>query len=156
MNRPCGKRDEKQRNSKALWTIWWDCRKLYIFHQFFVFPHVCKWFLRGCLLRLLSADYFNPGQEAFSDTEVRSSSPLENKSEKTWPHPFPSEPFWVDLQQAKVIADFPTVHPCLQAFTVNFKRLLVRSAGTFSHNSELPRKESFASTSVIPFNFKLI
>ena len=124
--------------------------------NFFVFPHVCKWFLRGCLLRLLSADYFNPGQEAFSDTEVRSSSPLENKSEKTWPHPFPSEPFWVDLQQAKVIADFPTVHPCLQAFTVNFKRLLVRSAVTFSHNSELPRKESFASTSVIPFNFKLI
>lgn len=51
-----------------------------------------------------------------------------------WPHPFPPESSWVDLYQAKVIADFPTDHPCLQAFTVNFKRLLVRLAGTFSHN----------------------
>lgn len=32
-----------------------------LFHHFFVFPHVCKWLLRGCLPRLLSADYFIPG-----------------------------------------------------------------------------------------------
>lgn len=122
-----------------------------LFHHFFVFPHVCKWLLRGCLPRLLFCRLFHPRVRLSLDAKVRSSSPLENKSEKiAWPHPFPPESSWVDLYQAKVIADFPTDHPCLQAFTVNFKRLLVRLAGTFSYNSELPRKESFASTSVIP------
>ena len=129
--------------------------RFYIFHHFsitFLFFHMCandSWEVvyRDFFLQIISSQ-----GKRLSLTLKLDRVLLWKTSRKkiAWPHPFPPESSWVDLYQAKVIADFPTDHPCLQAFTVNFKRLLVRLAGTFSHNSELPRKESFASASVIP------